>query len=337
MLNDYSKRTALCKWIVLFTLLFLIGNSFRIRLGQLVGLTFLNYHSPAVVPLVMNGNTNTISQLFIRYLSTIKHINSWFESDPFDPNSSAFLSLKIVRHIHKKVAHKMNTNQNQANTLQWISQYDLTYGQMSFVCMMALFPKQVRILIFNLILILVWFSCNQLGFHHFTKKDFHSIFHFWRVIGYCIGIDDEYNLCSGTDEETIELCRQIYFKEWLPVINKPDKVGVELSKGINIAMQRVSPLLDYNPFMRFCAKFLLINPEQYPLKNVWEKLFYLFYYVFFNYLTKSITFIWFINQFNKFTIKRAFANKQMHQLYLKKKYSHIKFEYDQCPFNVPSS
>lgn len=114
-------------------------------------------------------------------------------------------------------------------------------------------------------------------------------------------------------------------------------MGVQLSKGINIAMQRVSPLLDYNPFMRFCAKFLLINPEQYPLKNVWEKLFYLFYYVFFNYLTKSIIVIWFINQFNKFSIKRAFANKQMHQLYLKKKYSHIKFEYDQCPFNNLSS
>lgn len=118
---------------------------FRIRLGQLIGLTFLNYHSPAVVPLVMNGNTKTISQLFIRYLSTIKHINSWFESDPFDPNSRAFLSLKIVRHIHKKVADKMNRNEKTKQNSYWISQYDLTYGQMSFVCMMALFPKQVWI------------------------------------------------------------------------------------------------------------------------------------------------------------------------------------------------
>lgn len=161
------------------------------------------------------------------------------------------------------------------------------------------------------------------------------MFHFWRVIGYCLGIDDRFNLCDGSDEDTVELCRQIYFDEWLPVIRiGAEKVGIEMGKGISNAMSRVSPNLQYNSYMKYCAKFLQLNPDDYPLVTTKEKVLYAFYRVFFKYLSKSTCIVWIISKLNAIRIRRAIGRKNEHQEYLNKIYPDVTFENDRCPYEV---
>ncbi|UXI21425.1 hypothetical protein NH340_JMT07368 [Sarcoptes scabiei] len=124
-----------------------------IRVSEFVGLNMVLYHERGLIPLLATGNSSTVSKLFIRYLSTIKHVTNWFEADPFDPKSKSFRSLKIVRSMHSKTAKQLNRQAghfdendcivDEAKFL-FISQYGMCHAQFSFVGFMAIFPKQVN-------------------------------------------------------------------------------------------------------------------------------------------------------------------------------------------------
>ncbi|KAH7641685.1 uncharacterized protein LOC124492181 [Dermatophagoides farinae] len=290
-----------------------------ISISQLIGLNLVLNFTHGLVPLLVTGNSKTISKLFVRYLSTTIHVTNWFEHDPFDKKSKAYRSLRMVRGMHQNVSNRMNTEaglQEDGETVLWIPQYGMCHAQFSFVGMMTVFPK-------------------QFGFHNFSEKDFHAMFHFWRVIGYCLGTDDLYNLCSGSDEETFELCRQIYFHEWLPVIRSAsEKTGVEMSKGINIAMARINPNLSYNALMRHCSLFLELNPFDYQLQSRRERCLYRIYGFLFNRACKSQMINRLMARAADIRLKRAIANRKFHEQNLKECYPNITYENDRCPFDV---
>lgn len=161
------------------------------------------------------------------------------------------------------------------------------------------------------------------------------MFHFWRVIGYCLGTDDKYNLCSGSDEEIVELCKQIYFEEWLPVIREgSDKGGIAMSKGICLAMSHVNSTLNFNALMRYGADFLRLDKEQYRLEGVKEKVRYMAYVGLFRYLSHFDSIHWIIGKVGD--LKLDLARQQRHKVttYLEQKYSDIHFANDRCPFDV---
>ncbi|KAH9426747.1 hypothetical protein DERP_002847 [Dermatophagoides pteronyssinus] len=290
-----------------------------IQISQLIGLNLVLNFTHGLVPLLVTGNSKTISKLFVRYLSTTIHVTNWFQHDPFDKKSKAYRSLRMVRGMHQNVSNKMNTEAGlieDGQTVLWIPQYGMCHAQFSFVGMMTVFPK-------------------QFGFHNFTEKDFHAMFHFWRVIGYCLGTDDQYNLCSGNDQETFELCRQIYFDEWLPVIRSAsEKTGVEMSKGICIAMSHVNPNLNYNALMRYCSPFLELNPFDYRLETRRERCLYRVYIFLFNRACKSRMVNRLMARAADIRLKRAIANRKFHEENLKTCYPNISYENDRCPFDV---
>lgn len=105
------------------------------------------YHSSGLTPLLVTGNSQSIAKLFIRYLSTMKHVTNWFTDDPFDKESKAYNSLKMVRGMHLLVGSKMNKSsgfENGGDDHLWISQYGMAHAQFSFVGFMAVFPKEVK-------------------------------------------------------------------------------------------------------------------------------------------------------------------------------------------------
>lgn len=118
----------------------------RIRISQLYGLNLVLYHTEGLIPLLVTGNSKTICKLFTRYLSTMIHVTSWFEHDPFDPKSKAYRSLRMVRGMHHNVARRMNHGEKReenGDTFLWINQYGMCHAQFSFIGMMAVFPKEV--------------------------------------------------------------------------------------------------------------------------------------------------------------------------------------------------
>lgn len=116
-------------------------------LTQYFGLMFGLNQTDGLLPLLTTGNSKSINSLYRRYISTERHVLLWFNSDPFDPYSDAYKSLKTVRGLHYQVYDKLNRASGKApngTTKLWMSQYAMAGAQFSFFGLMTLFPKQVR-------------------------------------------------------------------------------------------------------------------------------------------------------------------------------------------------
>jgi hypothetical protein len=54
-----------------------------------------------------------------------------------------------------------------------------------------------------------------------SKSDLEDYIHFWRGIGYLLGIDDKYNLCQGNYDETYSICKEIETETIIPALDNP--------------------------------------------------------------------------------------------------------------------
>ena len=143
----------------------------------------------------------------------------------------------------------------------------------------------------------------QFGFATFTSYDFHCLFHFWRVIGHCLGIADEFNPCSGSDEEVVEHCRQTFTEYWLPklkTIEQDEPEGVKFLKSLFPAFSFLRALLfnivDYDVTQRYLATILQMDTDRFPLDTLWKRIaFQLFQWgiILLNY---SVWYNWFFTQ-----------------------------------------
>jgi len=176
----------------------------------------------------------------------------------------------------------------------------------------------------------------QLGFHRFTPYDFHCLFHFWRTIGYCLGIEDRFNLCDGADEETVAICRHMFQEHWLPKIrSEEERTGVEMARGIALAMARMSPIINYNALLHYSASFMGLDKSKYPLVGGWDRLSYVALVCIYRHLSHSVAMCWCVSAFSRFRMWIAVKLRNYHQRALKKLYSKKSYDADErCPFGV---
>lgn len=194
-----------------------------INFSHLSGLLLLVRLDSIYRTLSITGESDTVAKLFKRYYNTIKHVKQWYEGDIFDRNSDAYKSMLIVRGMHNKVSSRFNDtpksddkadgsgqsqndsfdkNANEtcplkqdgndhalAKTGVHISKFDLMITQFAFVGLIVLFPKQMGLI------------------EAFDKKDLVSLLHFWRVIGYYLGVDGKFNLCAYKLKDIEMLCK----------------------------------------------------------------------------------------------------------------------------------
>lgn len=135
------------------------------------------------------------------------------------------------------------------------------------------------------------------------------MFHFWRVIGHCLGVEDRFNLCSGPDAEIREMCHQIYWQNYHPaIVAAREPTGVAMTKGITFAMQQMSFVLHYEAILHYGAPFLALDVKKYPLNGFRAKFAYGSLWLFFRLFTKSVIMNWLLSKYFCFklwlTVKR---------------------------------
>lgn len=129
------------------------------------------------------------------------------------------------------------------------------------------------------------------------------MFHFWRVIGHCLGVEDRFNLCSGPDAEIREMCHQIYWNKYHPsIVAAPEPTGVAMTKGITFAMQQMSPALHYEAILRYGAPFMGLDRKRYPLGGLKAKLAYASIWLFFRLITRSLLLNWLLSVYFRFKL-----------------------------------
>jgi hypothetical protein len=287
-----------------------------LNISHLSGLILVLQLPRGLVPLLATGNHDNVAKLFKRYLSTQQRVRSWYESDPFDPESSAYKNLRAVRAMHQHVLKLMNGKTGRVigkDKNIWVSQYDMALTQWAFIGILILYPKEC-------------------GLHPATKQELGQLIYFWRVMGYLNGIEDQFNLCHGYYDETFTLFQIVWEKIYKPAIianPHPAPTGYEMSKGLLLAMRPFNPSLKWICFMKYWYKVLEI-PIEFKIESPRNRLRYqmmkfslatLFKFRFFHWLYGSM---FYANR------NRQISRKKETEEMLKTQFSDI--SYQTCPY-----
>ncbi|XP_043475103.1 uncharacterized protein LOC122506822 [Leptopilina heterotoma] len=201
------------------------NNLFTMMIAKLSGLLTLLAIPSILDILIFTKQSGTPCAAFRRYFSTILHTFIWYEKDPLEAKEF-FNSLRTVRRKHCSASRKCSSS-----GLRRITQTDMAITQFGFIG-------------FTLM------SAEQLGVKA-TEEELEGIVHFWRVIGYMLGMEEKYNLCTGTVEECRILCRLLLNEVFIPLFEKGNEKFDDMGRILIEAMWPLIPFLDPKAFTAF--------------------------------------------------------------------------------------
>ncbi|XP_045771228.1 uncharacterized protein LOC123871445 [Maniola jurtina] len=165
--------------------------------------------------LVGSRRSSSAYTAYKRYFSTHQHVNTWFDHE-LKPDSVAWRSLYVVRTRHiqaGRVARLKGTG--------IISQRDVALTLFGFIGFAFLKPDK--------------FSIRQL-----KEGDWDAYNHCWKVIGHMIGLEDRYNICRDTYEETRQVCQILQDRVFTPCLENVPEYFEHMSRvmleGVSIVL-----------------------------------------------------------------------------------------------------
>lgn len=250
-----------------------------VNFAHLSGLLLLVRVDSIYRTLSSTGKSDSVAKLFRRYYKTLRHVKTWYEGDIFKEDSDAHRSLLIVRGMHNKVSMQFNqqddadacrlkgqadgpstdtdkttitNNNNHYSEPMHLSQFDIMITQFAFVGLIVTRGKNVGLI------------------DDFNRKDIESFLHFWRVIGYYLGANEKFNLCSYELKDIVGLCEAIVKAEYRESIKKnpihepPGIMSVNIVRSLKFI-----PMLTIYGIMRYLYELLGHGVEELENKRNW--------------------------------------------------------------------
>ena len=175
-----------------------VGITMSMHFSLVSGFVILNL----LEPLVFTNHSDTPKKALRRYLSTARHIVSWCtDREIWDGGKNpGFESTQKVRKMHRSVAKAMNKKRGDK---EYVSQYDMGLVQSGLMGAVVMYPSQFGV------------KC--------TESELEDYIHLWRGLGYLLGIDDRYNICSGSFHDTKNIVKEIEQKLLVPaLLDRPE-------------------------------------------------------------------------------------------------------------------
>ncbi|XP_026488575.2 uncharacterized protein LOC113395223 [Vanessa tameamea] len=184
--------------------------------------------------LIGTRRSNSVYTSYKRYLSTFMHTMSWFKNE-LKPGSESWRSLYTVRSRHLQASRASELKGNGI-----VSQRDVALTLFGFIGFSFLKPEK--------------FAITQL-----QKGDWEAYNFTWRTIGYMIGLEDRYNICRESFEETRQICQVILKRVFTPCLeNVPEyfeHVANVMAQGTSTALSAIEPTS-----MLFATKYIADVP-----------------------------------------------------------------------------
>lgn len=151
--------------------------------------------------------------------------------------------------MHKTVAARLNADAQgtEASGPLKLSQYDMLITQFAFIGFVILMPTKFGI--------------------QWSAYDLECVVHFWRLIGYLLGIEEEYNLCSRPVPEVQDMCAVILQHEMRTAFSEGGKRGTtssQMSRGILESIRPYVPLIRWDAYLKYLAT--LLDSEEKTMK-----------------------------------------------------------------------
>ncbi|XP_055377728.1 uncharacterized protein LOC129609668 isoform X2 [Condylostylus longicornis] len=201
-------------------------NKYRLIIfnGMLSGLIAVMAIPSILKILIATKQSSTPAMSYRRYVRTILHTISFFRY-PLKPGTKSWESLEMVRKAHFKSSH-IADKQNCGK----ITQKDLAltqFGFMAFYCLEA----------------------DSIGLADEEFKS--STIHLWRLIGYLLGIKDEYNICTSSWDTTKERLDLIMRNVYKPALENTSEEFNEMTKTLIDGLWPLYHMLNWETSLYF--------------------------------------------------------------------------------------
>lgn len=187
--------------------------------------------------LICTKKSGTPIDAYRRYVETIYHILAWNNYE-LKPGSKAWKSIEMVRKLHISSRKMCEKAENIS-----IVQRDMALTQFGFMGFSIAKP-------------------HLLGMP--ADEDFlESTVHFWRVLGYLIGIKDDLNLCTDSYKTTKERVEIVLDRIYRPALENADDNFEVMTKALINGMWYFNCLLKYEPVMYFTKRLAGCSGYEY--------------------------------------------------------------------------
>lgn len=202
------------------------NNVFSMMIAKLCGLVSLLAISTILNVVRFTKQSGTPCLAYRRYAATILHTFIWHEKNPHGKPNEFLESLKIVRRKHC-VAFRRSTEAG----IHKPTQLDMALAQFGFIGYTMI-------------------SGEYLGVKT-TSEEMEGVVHLWRVIGSMLGMDDKFNLCAGTVEETRALCLRLLEDVFIPSLAKKNEYFDEMGNAMLQSLWPINFNIEPLAFMTF--------------------------------------------------------------------------------------
>ncbi|XP_052897669.1 uncharacterized protein LOC128304515 [Anopheles moucheti] len=175
-----------------------------------------------------------------RYISTFLHMSDWYECE-LVPGSKSWKSLSQVRRMHLSAS-----NSAKKRNLGFISQPEMartTFGFMGFPLVRP----------------------HLLGIRYNNREDREAFVHFWAVIVFMLGVQDEHNMCLFRLEVVEMICHVVIRYVFVPSLQLETKLLRHMMGAIVNAFMPYMPFLSYESIMFLTCRLVGIPGYQYAL------------------------------------------------------------------------
>ncbi|XP_063612306.1 uncharacterized protein LOC134785799 [Penaeus indicus] len=251
---------------------------FCMSFSEVLALVFMFSMMRALRPLMYTGRSDSPRKALRRYFSTFQHVTAWHEGDVWDATDRAHKDLLSVRAIHNRLSGVFNSSaehdkvwntsihdkghqepacpfyhtiredlkdqtgeglslEGPDNPPFFISQWDMSLTQYQFMGLVVAHP-------------------HKMGAGAATDEDLEGLVHFWRGLGWLLGIDDKYNFCRGSLAEVRSLCLEVERLVGIPALAKVDWNYEHMTLSLVTGLSHLMHTLSFESGFRYVAYVL---------------------------------------------------------------------------------
>lgn len=218
---------------------------FRDNLAAIVTAGFCGLISVLAIPsildvLIFTNRSSTPVTAYKRYVLTVLHSFNWYNEE-LRPGSKSWKSLEYVRRIHA-----LSGKQARAKDPKMlVSQKDVAITQFGFAGYVVLSYKKLGV--------------------QYNREGMEGFVHLWRTIGYMIGLEDRFNLCTDDLDTTHQRMQLINDHFMRPGLQNPSADFEHMTRAMIDGMWCYSTMLDYDAFM-----FITRRLSNVPGHHYWD-------------------------------------------------------------------
>uniref|UniRef100_A0A182IL11 ER-bound oxygenase mpaB/mpaB'/Rubber oxygenase catalytic domain-containing protein n=1 Tax=Anopheles atroparvus TaxID=41427 RepID=A0A182IL11_ANOAO len=183
----------------------------------------------------MSGTTEAARR---RYASTLVHMTDWYESE-LAPGSRSWKSLSRVRRMHLSVS-----NSASKRNLGFINQSEIALTSFGFMGFPLVRP-------------------HLLGIRYDNREDREAFVHLWAVLGFMLGVEDQYNMCLYRLEVVEVICQMLLRYIFLPSLQLETPLFRQMVITIVDAFADYMPFTSYESVMFLTRRLVGVPGYQY--------------------------------------------------------------------------